>query len=76
MLIHFFGLFTIPHLPSIEDNYITLHNFIQIHKQNVCVLVAAQFYYTDLQKWFMSSDYTHLPSLHALSTKCWLLICT
>jgi len=30
------GLFTIPHLPSIEDNYITLHNFIQILKQNVC----------------------------------------
>jgi hypothetical protein len=36
MLIHFFGLFTIPRLPSIEDNYITLHNFIQILKQNVC----------------------------------------
>jgi len=35
MPIHFFGLFAIPHLPSIEDNYITLHNFIQILKQNV-----------------------------------------
>ena len=74
MLIHFFWTVypTYPVLKTITSLYTTLYRSLS----KMSVLVAAQFYYTDLRKWFMSSDYTHLPSLHTLSTKCWLLICT